>query len=396
MDGVDYVGINVDVNQANMVFSESDFRLMDGVWIGDSNVAIEILDDELAEGDEIFFVTLERSLGLSTLVTRGQVDGYVRIIDDDHAPMIGYRGPFLAPFGLTSVFAELRATDADDDEGDLRWSIAGRPGSDGGKFELSEGGGLSFLDPAGSEPDADGDGEYKLIVSVSDGSNATTERITVVVVMDRNVVTVEAVSAEVSEGDTGEFALRRLGSLGEPVMVSIRVSTSVAEPGAPGVEIESEFPESVTFAANAAEVRVPVRTTNDAVWQAHTGLTLEVVDVESSTSYAVLGSLSSATVLVRDDDVPSMSVGFSSTRMRVSEGEGPLVVEVVARTAGDERPHADVGIGSVRLSAMDGTALMPADYVSDPVSVPAVPVEFHARRCGGLRSGAAVCRGDRG
>ena len=376
VDGVDYVGINVDVNQANMVFSESDFRLMDGVWIGDSNVAIEILDDELAEGDEIFFVTLERSLGLSALVTRGQVDGYVRIIDDDHAPVIGYRGPFLAPFGLTSVFAELRATDADDDEGDLRWSIAGRPGSDGGKFELSEGGGLSFLDPAGSEPDADGDGEYELFVLVSDGSNATTERITVVVVMNRNVVTVEAVSAEVSEGDTGEFALRRLGSLGEPVMVSIRVSTSVAEPGAPGVEIESEFPESVTFAANAAEVRVPVRTTNDAVWQAHTGLTLEVVEMESSTSYAVLGSLSSATVLVRDDDVPVMAVGFSSTRMRVSEGGGPLVVEVVARTAGDERPHADVGIGSVRLSAMDGTALMPADYMAGVMEMVIAPSSF--------------------
>ena len=53
---------------------------------------------------------------------------------------------------------------------------------------------------------------------------------------------------------------------------------------------------------------------------------------------------------------------------------------MVARTAGDERPHADVGIGDIRLSAVAGTAMAmaPSDYVLDPVSTSLSPSSSRA------------------
>ena len=52
------------------------------------------------------------------------------------------------------------------------------------------------------------------------------------------------------------------------------------------------------------------------------------------------------------------------------------MVELTARTAGDERPHAGVGIGDIRLSAMDGTALASADYVDEVLQMPLSPSSF--------------------
>ena len=116
-----------------------------------------------------------------------------------------------------------------------------------------------------------------------------------------------------------------------------------------------------------------ITTVGDERWQSHVMLRMSV---EMGMGYGVSPGASSAVVLVLDDDVPSMSVGFSSTRMMVSEGEGPLVVELTARTAGDERPHAGVGIGDIRLSAMDGTALAAADYVDEVLQMPLSPSSF--------------------
>ena len=374
--GVDYVGINVPINQANMVFSESDFRLMDGVWIGDSNVAIEILDDELAEGDERFYLALERSLGLSDLVTlvSGAVDGYVRIIDDDHAPMITEAGPFRVPAGFTGVFGVLEAEDADGDS--LEWSKSG--GADSPVFTLDEATGeLSFnSDMYGLTDSADGDAEYQLFVKVSDRYNQASAEV-MVFLEDVALVSVEADREEITEGGAAVFTLSRMGGeVGEPLTVGVSVSTRVAEadvpPGSPGVAFGG-FLDEVRFGSGATTARLLISSEGDEAWQAHTSLTAVV---KFGTDYVVSPGASSAAVLVRDDDVPSMVVGFSSTRMVVSEGEGSLVVELTARTAGAERPHADVEIGGIRLSAMDGTALMPADYVSDPVSASLSPSSF--------------------
>ena len=147
-----------------------------------------------------------------------------------------------------------------------------------------------------------------------------------------------------------------------------------APPGSPGVAFGG-FLDEVSFDSGATTARLLILSEDDEAWQTHTSLTAVV---KFGTDYVVSPGASSAAVLVRDDDVPAMVVGFSGTGMMVEEGVGTLSVGVVARTAGDERPHADVGIGDIRLSAVAGTAMAmaPSDYVLDPVSVSLSPSSF--------------------
>ena len=192
-------------------------------------------------------------MGLSDLVTlvSGAVDGYVRIIDDDHAPVITEAGPFRVPAGFTGVFGVLGAEDADGDP--LEWRKSG--GADSPVFTLGEATGeLSFSsDTYGLMDSADGDENYELSVEVSDRYNQASTRVVVVVVVmtDVAIVSVEADMVRITEAAPRYFTLRRLGGeVGEPLTVGVSVSTQVAEvdapPGSPGVAFGG-FPDEVSF-----------------------------------------------------------------------------------------------------------------------------------------------------
>ena len=224
---------------------------------------------------------------------------------------------------------------------------------------------------------ADGDAEYQLIVVVSDRYNQASTEVVVVVMADVAFVSVEADREEITEGGAAVFTLRRDNDeRTEALTVMLGVSTGIAEINAPanstGVAFGG-FLDEVSFNSGATTARLEITTVDDDAWQAHTTVRVTVLP---GVGYAPSEAMGSAAVLVRDDDVPSMVVGVSSTRMVVSEGEGSLVVELTARTAGNERPHTDVEIGGIRLSAMDGTAMAPSDYVFDPVSVSLSPPSF--------------------
>ena len=339
---------------------------------------ITILDDKVAEDAESFIGTLERTMSdlyRSGVLALGNKDSDPVIFDDDHAPVITEAGPFRVPAGFTGVFGVLEAEDADGDP--LEWRKSG--GADSPVFTLDEATGeLSFSsDTYGLRDSADDDENYELSVEVSDRYNQASTRVVVVVVTDVAFVSVEADAGRITEGSTAVFTLSRMGGeVGEPLTVGVSVSTQVAEvgvpPGSPGVNFVG-FSGEVIFNSGETTARLLISSEADEAWQAHTSLTAVV---EFGVDYVVSPIASSATVLVRDDDVPAMTVSFSSTRMEVSEGVGTLSVEVIARTEGDERPHADVEIGGIRLSAGDGTAMAPSDYVFDPVSVSLSPSSF--------------------
>ena len=352
-------------------FEAAEFRF-DGSWGAEKRIGhISILDDGKVEPDEAFSLTL---VLLSDLKDASVVAGGILILNDDHAPVITEAGPFRATARSTLVFAELRAEDADDDT--LRWTITG--GADDDKFDLDkETGALSFnSDKYGLTDSADDDENYELSVAVSDGDNRASTRVSVFV-RDLASVSVEADAAGITEGSAAVFTLKRVGgdvdrALSVSVSVSAQVAEVVAPVGSPGVSF-APFPTQVGFGAWASTARLEITSLGDEDWQAHTSLTVTVLD---RANYSPSATMSSAVVLVLDDDVPAMTVGVSSTRMTVSEGEETLAVQVIARTMGAEHPHTDVGIGSIRLSAVDGTALMPADYVADVMEMTIAPSNF--------------------
>ena len=122
-----------------MTFVPSDFTNIGGQYIATKDVSIEILDKPEAEDEESFVVLVEPTSGLNAFFEfpDSTDTATVRIVDDDHAPVIEPR-QLNVVLDRTEV-GRLRARDADGDE--LTWRIVG--GADGDQFELTEDGVLS-------------------------------------------------------------------------------------------------------------------------------------------------------------------------------------------------------------------------------------------------------------
>ena len=156
----------------------------DYVWEARLSEDLFILNDKLAESTERFSIRVERApsvYGRSFRIITGLALFTIDIVSEDHAPVITKAGPFVAFadfmfLSTTSVFAVLGATDADGDT--PTWAITS--GADMDKFDLEEDTGeLSFSGSYGFTDDADGDGTYDLVVTVTDGYNPVSTPVTV-------------------------------------------------------------------------------------------------------------------------------------------------------------------------------------------------------------------------
>ncbi len=142
-------------------------------------------------------------------------------------------------------------------------------------------------------------------------------------------VTVAADATAVTEGEAAAFTLTRAGVLSAPLVVPVAVTD------ADGVLAE-EAPVSVTFSVDASTATLRLATDDDAADEAAAPVTLTV----QAGAGHVLGAPHQATVTVRDDDLPSVTVAADAAR--VTEGEAaaftltragdlsvPLVVSVL-------------------------------------------------------------------
>ena len=144
---------------------------------------LETDDDLVAETDGT--VTVALSSG-SNYTPGSPASASVTVTDNDGAAavVISSAGSYSVQEGSTAV-GTLTATSADNDAGDLVWSIpaADAGGEDGDKFVLTPAGALSFAVAKDYEnpDDADTDGVYEVTVAVSDGTHATTQDLRVTV-----------------------------------------------------------------------------------------------------------------------------------------------------------------------------------------------------------------------
>ena len=177
------------------------------------------------------------------------------------------------------------------------------------------------------------------------------------------VVSVTAVGSEVGEGRDAAFDLRRDnrdGTLKVRVSVSTRTAEAFAPDDAPGVKFGAPFPTTVTFSGRSGTARLEIGTTDDSDWQAHTEVVVAVVGGES---YRTLPMSGSATVLVKDDDLPdAIDVGFEGEgdAIAVSEGARVVVARVGVRTRDGRRPHREVFV--FLSSAESGAAVSRDDF----------------------------------
>ena len=129
-------------------------------------------DDEVAEDASTVTATVSSGEGYTVSGTSGSAD--VVVNDDDAAPVVTTASPIEVAENATAV-ATLAATDADTAAEDLSWSIPADAagGADRAKFSLTADGALAFRAAKDYETpdDSDTDGDYEVMVRVTDGAN---------------------------------------------------------------------------------------------------------------------------------------------------------------------------------------------------------------------------------
>ena len=141
-----------------------------------ANISIPIIDDNADEPNETIILTLSDGFGYKVGTTNVHT---LTINDDDAAPKIMSPNTALVAEGTTAVLT-VTAMDADSDA--LNYAISG--GVDSAQFSIDQSDGdLAFKTAPDFETPGDqgGDNDYEVIVTASDGTNNTTQTITVTV-----------------------------------------------------------------------------------------------------------------------------------------------------------------------------------------------------------------------
>ena len=340
--------------EAGVDYSEANGTLTFGPGTMAVTIEVAVDDDELAETEETFELTLSAAwnatLGAGVLA----LSATGTITDDDAAPAVGSGTALAVDEGQTAIpSGQLSATDADHDTAELSWTIpdGAAGGEDGARFTVSSGGVLSLRAAQDYEnpADADSDRVYEVTVRVSDGTNAATADLQVTLQDVQPVVTVAADAASVVEGAAAAFTLTRSGDLSGTQAVTVAVTDS-AEVLAAG---QSAL-EQVTFADAAAEVALLVATDDDTV--AERGATVTAT-VQGGGRYTV-GTPDKAEVAVLDNDASALLMTVAPSE--VAEGAAPTAVVVrAAWAAGARAALTDL---TVSVGADGDTATAAADY----------------------------------
>ena len=217
-------------------------------------------------------------------------------------------------------------------------------------------------------------------------------------VINREIgVSIEADQAEVEEGEDVTFTLRRfggtLGSLNNRGDISV-VATEE------GTVISGDTPEAVSFPGGSLHglstpavhtITVTIPTTDDDVYEADGAVTLTLLPSPDQgalhTQYVIGGSQffdipASATVRVRDNDRPEMSIADASAfesdgvnKFTVTVAPGPRDVSVdwtTADSAGDA-----AAVAGEDYTAASGTLTIPAGDATGTISVPVMDDDLH-------------------
>ena len=261
-------------------------------------IALELVDDEIAEEDET--VTLALSGVRGGTLAEGVATG--TITDDDGLPAVGVADATaaegegslvfavtLSPASSREVtveyeFAPGTATENADYGGPLSGTVTFAPGETAKEIALE------LVDDEVDEEDE----TVTLALSAPPGATLADAAATGTILDDdlpRVMVAAEA--GEVAEGGTAVFVLTRARATAEGLTVAFAVTGGDAV-------LASPPPTEATFEAGAASARVTLATEDDGAEEADATLTLTLA---GGAAYEP-GAPSQASVVVRDDDDP--------------------------------------------------------------------------------------------
>lgn len=133
------------------------------------------------------------------------------------------------------------------------------------------------------------------------------------------------------EGNTLPYVLTRTGDVSQALTVTV----NVAETGGDVVSSSTEGQTTVTFAAGYASAQFSVPTNDDATWEEHTTVTVQIMNGDD---YDVNPSSASSTMSVDDDEPVASTAVLSVSSNEVSEGD-TITATVTVTTNSAHEPH---------------------------------------------------------
>jgi hypothetical protein len=186
----------------------------------------------------------------------------------------------------------------------------------------------------------------------------------------------EAATFSVVEGAAATIAVTRTGGAAGPLTVAYATSPASATGGTapgPGVDYLTRT-GTLTFAAGATRLTFMVPTVQDAVFEGPESVNLQLTIPPGSA--AVLGSPSTASLTIVDDDQARFQ--FSAAAVTVAEGAGSVTLTVQRLGAiggSDSVGYTVTGLtasGGADFDATGGTLLFAPGVASRPLTVPIV------------------------
>ncbi len=249
---------------------------------------------------------------------------------DDTAPVITVADAAVTEGGTARVVISLDRPSAQDVT--VRWSVAdgtagsGDHGAPSAPQEVTfRAGETEKVVEVATVQDRTHEGDETFTVTLSDPKGATLGQdasATVTIEDDDPVPAVSVADATVTEGGTARVVI----SLDRPLAEDVTVSWSVAD-GTAGSDDHSgpSAPQEVTFRAGETEKVVEVATVQDGLHEGDETFTVTLSDPSGAT----LGQDASATVTIRDDEPPAVSVADAT----VTEGGTARVTLSLSRPA---------------------------------------------------------------
>jgi len=347
------VGVDYTLSAGTLTFNPGDTV---------QNIPLTIINDTTPEWDEQITVTLRNAYGAQL----GWTTFTYTVMDDDQPPALPSVG-FAATntvaaenSGMASVLVALSTPSASTVTVD--YAVSGGTATPGADFNLPAGTvtfapgetvqsfGVALLDDTAVETNE------TVIISLSNPSGAVlgslNQHTLTITDDDFPVVTVVATDPDAAEsGDTGMFTFTRTGSVASNLVVNFSRSGTASS----GSDF-SALPTSVTIPAAQSSTNLTVTPQQDA---SNEGNETVILTLSANANYTI-GSPSSATVTIADDDRSTVSIVASIPT--ASEMPGNPGQFTLTRTTPTNSSL------TVNLS-ITGTASINVDYTNMPVNV---------------------------
>ena len=333
------------------------------------DVAITIVDDKLAEGNETFKVRLSNPVN-GTLSPSLLSEAIVTIVDDDKAGTVQFSGPTYVVTepvsGTTTVDITVTRTGGDAGPATVTYATADGTATAGEDY-VAAGGVLTFgvgdvkktfTITVNADSVVEGTETVRLALSNPTGGLAlgAQSTATLSILESQSVIQFSQLVYTVSEATPmATITVVRTGSLTSAARVAFRTVDGTATAPADYASRSGVL----SFAANTGTATFTVPIVNDDLFESDETVTLVLSDPVG----AALGQISTATLIITDNDPPG-TIGFANATFSVTEST-PTAKITITRTGGTAT-GITVQFATEDITATGGaTATTPgADYVT--------------------------------